>query len=46
MKVYTKWINVHLATRSLEIQDIAEMSDGSKLCHLVEILSGKKTHIF
>lgn len=40
-KTFTKWINQHLAQRSMEISDIDhDLSDGVKLINLLEVITG------
>lgn len=41
-KAFTAWMNETLAQRNLHVKDLAELGDGTKLCHFFEILSNKK----
>jgi cortexillin 1/2 len=43
IKAFTSWVNSLLEHRDLKIQDIkTDLSDGVKLMHFLELLSGKK----
>lgn len=43
IQTFTNWVNVHLAERSLRIENLAnDLSDGLKLINLLEQISAKR----
>lgn len=46
IKTFTAWMNIHLRKRGIKVDDvISGVSAGVNLCHLMEELTGHKTHI-